>query len=249
MPSLNHLSTEYLQRQRERVLISLDQIVNDRESKTGRSIPSENSLRLNDGRRVAATVLFLDICGFSDRYQCTETEQDRELKALAVFFSEMVRVINDYGGVVEKNTGDGLMAYFEGVRSGENGSPHKAVACALTIFYTAAQIVNPVIAKAGLIPFEFRMCADFGDVTIARLGSSRLFNGIVAIGSHVNSPAKMLSKAKGNQFLIGNDLAISLPRDWQNKFVNWLSPVNSTYNYRENGKPYPFYFYNGRWES
>ena len=31
---------------------------------------------------------------------------------LSLFFSEMIRVVGDYGGTVEKNTGDGIMAYF-----------------------------------------------------------------------------------------------------------------------------------------
>ena len=35
------------------------------------------------------------------------------LAALNLFFSELVKVAEDYGGTVEKNTGDGLMAYFD----------------------------------------------------------------------------------------------------------------------------------------
>lgn len=247
MPSLNHLSHAYMQEQRNRVSSSIDQIINDRETKSGKVIPSEHSLRLNDGRRIPAAVLFLDICGFSDRYHCSEGEQDRELKALAIFFSELVRVINDYGGVVEKNTGDGLMAYFEGPRDGEGGAPHKAIACSLTIFQVVEEVLNPAIAATGLQPFKFRICADFGDITIAKLGSSRLFNSIVAIGSHVNSPAKMLAKAKEGELLVGGYLAISLPTEWKNKFVNWNSPIESTYYYRQSGSPYYYFPYGGRW--
>jgi len=35
------------------------------------------------------------------------------LRVLNLFFTEMIRIVEDYGGAVEKNTGDGLMAYFE----------------------------------------------------------------------------------------------------------------------------------------
>jgi adenylate cyclase len=35
------------------------------------------------------------------------------LRVLNLYFSEMIKIAEEYGGTVEKNTGDGLMAYFE----------------------------------------------------------------------------------------------------------------------------------------
>jgi class 3 adenylate cyclase len=56
--------------------------------------------------------MFLDISKFSQWPAWTEQEQDILLRVLSLFFTEMIRIVEDFGGVVEKNTGDGLMAYF-----------------------------------------------------------------------------------------------------------------------------------------
>ena len=52
-------------------------------------------------------VLFLDISGFSVRKSETVEEQGMILKILNLFFTEMIRIAEEYGGTVEKNTGDG----------------------------------------------------------------------------------------------------------------------------------------------
>jgi len=60
----------------------------------------------------------------------TPAEQDLMLRVLALFFSEMIRIAEEYGGVVEKNTGDGLMVYFsDGAGILGTSSVQKAVSC------------------------------------------------------------------------------------------------------------------------
>lgn len=58
-------------------------------------------------------IMFLGISDFSSRPAESSAEQLTLLVALNFFFGEMIRIAEDYGGTVEKNTGDGLMAYFE----------------------------------------------------------------------------------------------------------------------------------------
>lgn len=52
------------------------------------------------------------------------------LSALNLFFTEMMKIAEDYGGV-EKNTRDGLMAYFDDGM--DVAASKKTVACALTM--------------------------------------------------------------------------------------------------------------------
>lgn len=79
-------------------------------------------------------VLFLDISGFSKRPSETEEEQGMLLRVLNLFFTEMIKIAEEYGGTVEKNTGDGLMAYFEdGAGNPPERGAKRAVACALTM--------------------------------------------------------------------------------------------------------------------
>lgn len=47
-------------------------------------------------------VMFIDICGFSSRQLETAEAQNLMLKVLNLFFTEMIRISEDYGGNVEK---------------------------------------------------------------------------------------------------------------------------------------------------
>ncbi|MBI3038010.1 adenylate/guanylate cyclase domain-containing protein [bacterium] len=108
----------YWQKQKTRILDTLKNLGSVQEPiQAGRVIPDEQALSIGLGRRLKMAVLFLDISGFSARPSEDLGEQDTLLRILNLFFSEMVRIAEDFGGTVEKNTGDGLMAYFEDTSS------------------------------------------------------------------------------------------------------------------------------------
>jgi class 3 adenylate cyclase len=76
-------------------------------------------------------VMFIDICDFSIRPMESLEEQDLTLRVLNLFFTEMIKVAEDYGGNIEKNTGDGLMVYFnDGEGSPAEKGAKRAVAAA-----------------------------------------------------------------------------------------------------------------------
>ena len=190
-------------------------------------------------------IMFLDICGFSSRPSETVDEQSNNLKALNLFFTEMVRIAEDYGGTVEKNTGDGLMVYFEdGAKSTESGSK-QAVSCGLTMLRTASKIINPVLENIGIQKIEFRIGIDHGPITVAKLGAARRFNALVAIGTGANVACKMLRFGGPNEIIIGDLVKKELPVEWH-KFTTPISE-NSGWVYRSTGLQYPFYRYTGRW--
>jgi adenylate cyclase len=161
----------------------------------GRVIPENEDLVLGDARRLPMAVMFLDISGFSQRPSDDEAEQALLARVLNLFFTEMIRIAEDYGGTVEKNTGDGLMAYFEDAGGQPpEGGVKRAVSCALTMFEAGTYLINPVLISAGVTELQFRIAIDYGQVTIARLGAARRFNAVVAIGSPANVAAKMLAR-------------------------------------------------------
>jgi len=215
----------------------------------GRVIPDEDGLLLGVGRRLPLAVMFLDISGFSARPSYTATEQSVNLQVLNLFFTEMVRIAEDYGGAVEKNTGDGLLAYFE-----ENGGTppapavKRAVACALTMMATNDYFVNPVLRGSGVPELSFRISIDYGPVTIARLGAPRRFNALVAIGTPANFASKMLSNAQPGEIVLGDQAKRKLPLDWQLQFTQ-LALLHTDWNYSLTGLPYTLYRYTGRWNT
>jgi class 3 adenylate cyclase len=210
----------------------------------GNIIPEDSDLTLGEGRRLKMAVLFLDISRFSARDLETEVEQSMMLRALNLFFSEMIKIAEDYGGTVEKNTGDGLMAYFED-NSFENGSK-RAVACALTMFAANEHLISPILNASKILPFDFRISIDYGYVTIAKLGAARRFSQYVAIGTTANFAAKMLNNAAPNEIVIGELAKNALPFGWQTQYTTILQ-ATSGWVYKKSGLPYNLYKYIGRW--
>lgn len=209
----------------------------------GRVVPADGDLAIGQGRRLNAAVMFLDICGFSDRPAETPQEQEVMLRALTFFFEEMIAIVEEYGGVVEKNTGDGLMAYFAAGPVGTVPEAQKAVACALTMFHSRKHL-DPVFERSGLAPFDFRIGIDHGPITIAEVGKARGFRGIVAVGTTANVACKMLKVAGKNDIVIGDRLAAELPNSWQS-FVR-VATSDSGWVYQQTFEAYPFHKYTGR---
>ncbi|MEP2706252.1 MAG: adenylate/guanylate cyclase domain-containing protein [Roseibium sp.] len=190
--------------------------------------------------------MFLDISDFSARPSVTQEQQQNILETLALFFTEMIRVIEDYGGVVEKNTGDGLMAYFVRGAGSEHSAQQQSVSAALTMFDIAGRVINPILERSGLQPVSFRITMDHGPITIARVGAAQRFNGIVAIGSTANIASKMLAFASPDTILIGEGVLGGLPDARRQIFVR-LQTRDTGWVRVADGNPYGFFQYTGRW--
>ena len=238
------LENSYYKSQIERIIESVKKLT-AKSIPAGRVVPETDDMVLGTGRRLKMAVMFIDISGFSSRLSENEREQGLILDALTVFFTEMIRIAEDYGGTVEKNTGDGLMAYFEdfGGTPKEFGAK-RAVSCAL--MYTTEQVINRCLKALNLEPISFRVAIDYGWVTISRLGAARRFNTIVAIGTTANISSKMLSFAGPGEILIGESVRNALPSSWQTPWTVRLN-AETGWIYRESGAMYPFYKYTYRW--
>ena len=191
--------------------------------------------------------MFIDISGFSGRASGTTDQQQFLLNVLNLYFSEMIRICEEYGGTVEKNTGDGLMAYFED-NSGEppESGCKRAVAAALTMFYVTDNAINPVLLNSNTHPIQFRIGIDYGPITIAQLGAARRFGGLVAIGATANIASKMLDVANAGDILIGEDVYKNLPSHW--KQFSTLAKYQTGWVYIPSNLAYSFYRYTGRWK-
>ncbi|MFC4309094.1 adenylate/guanylate cyclase domain-containing protein [Steroidobacter flavus] len=246
MANTEYFTKAYRDAQITRTLATLEKIRGRSSVPAGRVIPDADDLPIHAGRRLDATVLFLDISKFSQRPAWTEGEQDTLLRILSLFFTEMIRIIEDFGGVVEKNTGDGLMAYFVAEPGDTISVQQRALAAALTMFYAADNYINPILRSSQLEPLQFRICMDHGPITVAKVGSARGFNGIVAIGTTANIASKMLAAADPNTILMGTKALVGLPTSWQ---TTWARPKTSEtgWFYRGDSSPYTFWTYVGRW--
>jgi len=243
------LTPAYLQEQIARVEGLRERIVERGDAVAlGRLVPEADDLAFGTGRRLDMAVMFLDLCSFSSRPSETVAEQEMLLRALNLFFTEMVKIAEDYGGVVEKNTGDGLMAYFN---DSEGDPPEdgckRAVACALTMFRTNSQLISPIMRASQMQELTFRIGIDYGSVTVAQIGAAKRFGSLVAIGTTANVACKMLSVAGPSEIILGENVVRQLPAEWQQQWC-LLKQQDTGWTYRSNGSPYRFFNYIGRWK-
>jgi adenylate cyclase len=243
------LTSDYWKQQIDRIHSVLDKI-NERADAivAGRQVPEEQILLLGTGRHLSMAVLFLDICDFSKRPSGAPIEQAVTVHVFNLLFTELIRIAEDYGGTVEKNTGDGLMVYFEdgGGTPAEVGSK-RAVAAALTMFYTTERAINPILERSSIPPIKFRIGIDHGEVTIAELGAARRFRSRVAIGATANIASKILDVAGPGELILGNEVHKRLPPGWTNQFSQ-IHTTQTGWVYLASGEHYLFHRYVGRWK-
>ena len=240
------LQQSYWQQRDQKIKEILQHIQARPQLGNGRVLPDDQDLSIGDGRRLPMAIMFLDICGFSKRAMGNLQEQDLILRVLNLFFSEMIRIAQDYGGTIEKHTGDGLMIYFED----NSGNPPekgtvRAIACALTMQAVNLYFISPILQNSGVNPIEFRVSLDYGFVTIARLGLPKTFNASVAIGNAANFACKSLRFAQPGDILLGELAKEQLPLPWQLQYTQRMwDPTGWVY---QDQRPYPLYKYTGRW--
>lgn len=248
IPPIDQFSAPYLNLQSRRVEIVRRQIeAVNRTVAPGFMVPAPEDLSIGRGRRLEAAILFLDISGFTRRASETYAEQDAQVRILSLFFSEMIRIVGDFGGTVEKNTGDGIMAYFGRPIRSSPDTRQKSLACAMYMFLAAERLINPIIIASGLDPLEFRICLDFGIITIARLGAAKRFNHIVAVGAAANRTSKMLAHAQPGELLLGDAMLGGIQDNWLRDCLAHTGTVSGwIYN---DGRPYHFWRFDGRWNT
>ncbi|NEO87429.1 MAG: adenylate/guanylate cyclase domain-containing protein [Spirulina sp. SIO3F2] len=152
------------------------------------------------GINVVATMLFLDIKGFSTVSECMTPE--KLLNWLNDVLSEITEEVLARDGIVNKFTGDGVMAVF-GVplnhteRREIELDAQNAVDCGLSIGDRLVRI-NQRCDAAGLPRIQMRIGIFTGDVVVGSLGGKdRLEYGV--LGDSVNTASRLESCAKERQ--------------------------------------------------
>lgn len=183
----------------------------------GRVMPDASDITIGSGRQFELTIMFLDICGFSNRMNWTSQEQKSVLKTMNIFMAEMLSIVHDFGGHFEKNTGDGLMAYFGESEATVAERVKPAAEAALVMHYVNDTLLSPWFIDQGIEPIKFRVGLDHGPVTIARVGiqggqkSSR-----VAVGTPANIANKIMKLIPDGGICVGDSVKNNLPHQW-----NW----------------------------
>ena len=146
-------------------------------------------------------VCFIDIIGSTKiSSDLTHTQLSRYYE---LFLNTIALIATNFGAKIVKNAGDALIFYFNDTSDLRNITKFKNVLdCCLTMG-TASNTLNAKMLSEKLPPIQYRISADYGEVSVARSASSQSED---LFGSAMNICAKINSKAKPNGFVIGENL-------------------------------------------
>ena len=143
------------------------------------------------GRSQKATILFSDIKGFTtitESFGAPET-----VSMLNEYFTEMVEVVFDHNGILDKYIGDAIMAVF-GTPFPSPEDADNAVQVAIRMQQVLAAL-NQRRRGENRPEFEIRIGVNSGDVVAGNIGSARRMEYTV-IGDGVNIAARLESANK-----------------------------------------------------
>jgi class 3 adenylate cyclase len=151
------------------------------------------------GERRRVTMLFSDIRNFTSMAEIMPAEQIVEF--LNDYFSEMVDAVFEYGGVLDKFMGDGMLCAFGSVGL-EPDHPRRAVMAGLRMKALLAKI-NGERMVAGKPPIAIGIGIHTDDVIVGNIGSRRRLEYTV-IGDGVNTCQRVeaANKELGTTILI-----------------------------------------------
>ena len=156
------------------------------------------------GSKKMVTVFFSDIRDFTKFSEGHTPEQVVEM--LNEYFSIMVKLINDHGGVVDKFIGDAIMAVW-GAPTESPRDSQNAVMGALRM-RAALERLNESRQLRGKVPIKIGMGLHRGEAISGTIGSEERMEYTV-IGDTVNQASRIEASTKsfGTDLLLSEDLA------------------------------------------
>ena len=163
-------------------------------------LKTDESLKLGGGKNKVC-ILFCDIRGFTAMSEKMIPEDVVSL--LNQYFQEMIDVVFQNNGTLDKIIGDELMVLY-GVPIESENDPQKAVDTAQQMYLKLREF-NKVNISKGFPKIKIGIGINYGEVISGNIGSDRQMNYTV-IGDNVNLAARLCSHAKPSQIVISRSV-------------------------------------------
>jgi len=163
---------------------------------------SDQDLLLQN-KKQETTVLFADIRSFTSISERMPPEKIIDI--LNDYFDNMVDIIFEHHGILDKFVGDELMAVFGLVDPSGEGGHHAAHAVrAATAMQDKIKIMMPDFTAKGYPVFEVGIGINTGETVVGNVGSKNRMDYTV-IGDAVNVAARLEQMAEGCTIIIGEE--------------------------------------------
>jgi predicted ATPase/class 3 adenylate cyclase len=153
------------------------------------------------GQRRDVTVLFTDLTGFTALSERMDSEDVYDI--IQQYIQVLVNNVYKYEGIVDKLTGDGLMALFGAPIAHEN-SAERAVRAALDMQADVFRL-NKEIRKKHRVDLRMRVGLHAGTVVVGGMGSNMMMD-YTAIGDTVNLSHRIEEAAPPNTILVSESV-------------------------------------------
>jgi adenylate cyclase len=157
----------------------------------------ESTLMVNE--TVDATVVFMDICGFT---AISEKESANfVVKLINKYFDLMVKEIIAQGGYIDKFLGDAVMAVFRG-----DYHLDRAIEASLAVHKAIEAQEDKLSEKETFLP-KVSIGINSGEMISGNIGSAALKRlDFTVIGDVVNTTQRLQSAAKAGQIIISKEI-------------------------------------------
>jgi adenylate cyclase len=176
----------------------------------------ESSIMLNE--TVEATVVFIDICGFT---AISENETpDAVVKLLNNYFDVMVKEIIAQGGYIDKFMGDAIMAIFRGEYHLD-----RAIGACLAV----RKQIEEMPETAHPVPFtpQLSIGLNSGEMISGNIGSANLRRlDYTVIGDVVNIAQRLQNTANAGQIIINESAYLKVKESFNCKKVGEVTLKN-----------------------
>lgn len=148
-----------------------------------------------EGARRPVTVLFADLCGFTELTHDRDAEEIHAL--LGRYFESIDRVVVNYGGRIDKHIGDAVMAIF-GAPVAHDNDPARAVRAAADIHKAMQDLARDVD-----LDLKVHIGIASGQVLASDIGSAA-HQEYTVTGLSVNLAARLVARAQPGETLISD---------------------------------------------
>ena len=153
------------------------------------------------GEKRPVTVMFTDIRGFTSMSE--KMTPDEIASLMSEYFEEMVDIIFEFGGTLDKFIGDAIMALW-GAPIAHPDDADRAVQAAVAMQKAVGEL-NEHWKKEGRPTIQIGIGINHGDVFAGNIGSHRRLEYTV-LGDAVNTASRLCSKAAPGEILISPTL-------------------------------------------
>jgi len=215
------------------------------------SMPDLEDMIIGSAKEFDLGLVFVDIYD-STGYMSRNDDLDI-LFMLNLFIPEVMETVRDFDGYFEKNTGDGVLAYFE---AGENhvDIAHSLLEYLATVKFSLANHVNPMLEEHNVEPIQIKAGAAMGDMYISRIGVNSM-NRRTAVGINANIASELEDMADKHEYFVGH--AVKQHAEDCDCYQQWSQYLNDrgshgSYRWRPNSQSdwesAHYYHFSGAWD-